>query len=71
MILPGGAPLICEQAMYAPNAPRSLISYRDLRANDIHDSIVVENDEEVLKLRRGPPPHTQPPSKGEGEAGED
>ena len=54
VILPGGAPLICERAMYAPDAPRSLISYRDLRANDIHVSTAVENDEEVLELRRGP-----------------
>jgi peptide/histidine transporter 3/4 len=54
VILPGGAPLICERAMYAPDAPRSLISYRDLRANDIHVSTAVENDEEVLELWRGP-----------------
>ena len=54
VILPGGAPFICERAMYAPDAPRSLISYRDLRANDIHVSTAVENDEEVLELRRGP-----------------
>ena len=40
--------------MYAPDAPRSLINYRDLRANDIHVSTAVENDEEVLELRRGP-----------------
>ena len=54
MILPGGAPLICERAMYVPDAPRSLISYCDLRANDIHVSTAVENDEEVLELRQGP-----------------
>ena len=40
--------------MYAPDAPRSLISYRDLRVNDIYVSTAVENDEEVLELRRGP-----------------
>ena len=40
--------------MYAPDAPRSLINYRDLRANDIHVSTAVENDEEVLELWRGP-----------------
>ena len=49
-----GSPLICERAMYAPDAPWSLINYRDLRANDIHVSTAVENDEEVLELRRGP-----------------
>ena len=31
-----------------------MISYRDLRANDIHVFIAVENDEEVLELKRGP-----------------
>ena len=49
-----GSPLICERAIYAPDSPRSLISYHDLRANDIHVSTAVENDEEVLELRRGP-----------------
>ena len=53
LVLPGGAPLTCERAMYAPDAPRSLISYRDLRANHIHVSTAMENDEEVLELRRG------------------
>ena len=40
--------------MYAPDAPRSLINYRDLWANNIHVSTAVENNEEVLELRRGP-----------------
>ena len=53
VILPGGFPLICENAMYAPDAPRSLISYRDLRARKIHVSIAMGNDEEVLELRQG------------------
>ena len=53
VILPGGFPLNCERAMYAPDAPRSLISYRDLRARNIHVSTAVENDEEVLELRQG------------------
>lgn len=30
------------------------INYRDLRPNDIHVSTTVENEEEVLELRRGP-----------------
>jgi hypothetical protein len=37
-----------------PGNPRSMINYSDLRANDIHISTVVEDDEEVLELRRGP-----------------
>ena len=53
VLLPGGFPLNCERAMYAPDAPRSLINYRDLRARNIHVSIAVENDEEVLEPRQG------------------
>ena len=53
MLLSRGFPLNCERAMYAPDAPRSLISYRDLRAKNIHVSTAVENDEEVLELRQG------------------
>ena len=52
--MPEGTPLICEKAMYGPDAPRSLINYRDLGANGIHVSTAVENDEEVIELRRGP-----------------
>ena len=40
--------------MYAPDVPRSLISYRDLRARNIYVSTAMENDEEVLKLKQGP-----------------
>ena len=53
VVLPGGFPLTCANAMYAPDAPRSLISYRDLRARKIHVSTAMENDEEVLELRQG------------------
>ena len=53
VLLPGGTPILCERAMYSPNAPRSLISYRDLRANGIHITTAQVNGEEVLKLRRG------------------
>ena len=38
----------------APDAYRSMITYRDLRAIDIHIFIAVENDEEILELRRRP-----------------
>lgn len=50
MILPGGIALNCEREMYAPHAPFSLISYMDLRARNIHVSIAMKNDEEVLEL---------------------
>ena len=55
IVLPGGFPLRCERAMYAPAAPRSLISYRDLRANGIHASTRdgEVDDDEALELRKG------------------
>lgn len=53
IVLPAGFPLRCRKAMFAPNAPRSLISYRDMRANGFHVSTALENDEEVLELRQG------------------
>ena len=51
VILPGGFPLQCKKTIYALDAPRSLISYRDLRARNIHVSTAVVNDEEVIELR--------------------
>ena len=53
VILPGGFPLNCPRTMYAPDAPRSLISYKNLRARNIHVSTVVENYEDVLELKQG------------------
>ena len=53
VIQPGGHTLICAGAMFAPEAPRSLINYKDLRANDIHISTVMDRGEEALELRRG------------------
>lgn len=50
MVLHRGPPFIHDRAVYAPDAPRSLISYRDLGANGIYVSVAVENDEEVLEL---------------------
>ena len=42
--------------MYALDVPRSMISYRDLRANGIHISTVIEKNEEALKLWQGQRP---------------
>ena len=53
MLFPGNHPIICKEAIYAPDAPRSLISYRDLRANEIHVYTLIENDEETLVLSKG------------------
>ena len=53
MVLPGGFPLNCEKSIYAPDASRSLISYRDMRARNVHVSTAVVNDEEVLELKQG------------------
>ena len=39
--------------MYAPNAPRSLMSYHNLRANGIHITTTQVSDEEVPELKHG------------------
>lgn len=48
--LPGGRMIRCDQAMYAPTAPRSLISFKDLRRNGIHLSTSDVQGDEVLEL---------------------
>ena len=52
-MLPGGSRIHCKKAMYAPEAPRSLISYRDLRANGIHAQTCVKDSQEALQLWKG------------------
>ena len=52
IVLPGGATLQINNAMYAPAASRSLISFKDLRANGIHTTTVVKNNREALELQR-------------------
>ena len=42
--------LVC--AMYAPVAPRNLISYKDLRAQDVHLTTEGVKGEEAIELRR-------------------
>ena len=39
--------------MYAPTAHRSLISFKELRANGIHTTTVMKNNQEALELRQG------------------
>ena len=39
--------------MYVSTTPRSLISYKDLRANNIHISTTVESSAEILELQQG------------------
>lgn len=52
VMIPGGHTLTCRRAMYAPSAPRSLISFGDLHANGIHITTALDDDEETLQLRR-------------------
>jgi len=54
VVLPRGFPLNCEKAIYAPDTPRSLISFRDLRARNIHAYTTMQGDEKVIELRQGP-----------------
>ena len=50
IVLPGGATLLIANAMFAPSASRSLISFKDLRANGIHTTTIVKNNKEALLL---------------------
>ena len=52
IVLPGGATLLIANAMFAPSASRSLISFKDLRANGIHTMTIVKNNKEALLLQR-------------------
>jgi hypothetical protein len=51
--LPGGATLVCFNAMFAPEAHRSLINFRNLRAHGIHALTAIKDGEEILKLMQG------------------
>ena len=53
IVLPGGATLQMDNAMYAPDAHRSLISFKDLRANGIYTTTSVVKEKEALVLQRG------------------
>src|SRR5450759_2972617 len=53
VMLPGGATLVCTHAMFAPDAQRSLISFRDLRSHGIHALTAIREGEETLELRQG------------------
>ena len=52
IVLPGGATLLIANAMFAPSASRSLISFKDLRANGIHTTTIVKNNKEALLLQQ-------------------
>ena len=53
IVLPGGTTFEIENAMYAPDAHRSLISFKDLRVNGIHTTTSVIKEKEALVLQRG------------------
>ena len=52
IVLPGGATLLIANAMFAPSASRSLISFKDMQANDIHTTTIVKINKEALLLQR-------------------
>ena len=52
LLLPSGTSFTLPQAMYAPAASRNLISYRDLRAQDVHLTTKSVKGEEAIALRR-------------------
>ena len=52
VLLLGNFSINCREAIYAPDDPRNMISYRDLRANQIHISTALEKGKEPLELRQ-------------------
>ena len=54
IVLLGGLPLNCKKTMYAPDTPRCLISYRDLRARNSYACTMMHDSEEVIEFRQGP-----------------
>ena len=48
VILPEGNTITCMRAMFSPSAPRSLISYRDIRTNGFHLSTKILDRREAL-----------------------
>jgi transposase InsO family protein len=53
IVLFGGTTLTIDNAMLAPSAYRSLISFKDLRVHGIHTSTVMKSGKEALELRQG------------------
>ena len=53
VVLPRGATLVCNHAMYAPDAHRSLINFWDLRSHGIHVMTALRDAEEILELWQG------------------
>ena len=51
LILLGGFLLSTRNAMLAPTAPRSLLSYRDLQAQGIHLTTMVVDGDEAIEFR--------------------
>ena len=47
-MLPNGTTLNVVDALYAPKSPRTLLSFKDIRANGFHLDTYVENWEEYL-----------------------
>ena len=52
LLLPRDTSLTLARAIYAPAAPRNLISYKDLRAQGIHLTTELVQGEEAIELRR-------------------
>ena len=53
IVFPEGPTFVCNHAMYALSAHRSLISYQDLLGNGIHIFTALRTNEQVLELMEG------------------
>lgn len=50
VILPQGTIIDIQSAIFAPKAMRNLLSFRDIRANDLHIHTGISNEREVLHI---------------------
>lgn len=50
LILPNGTEIHIKAAIYAPRATRSLLSFKDIRTNDLHIQTNIHDSEEVLQI---------------------
>lgn len=50
VILPRGTAIKIKSAIFAPSATRNLISFQDIRANNLHIHTSLSNKREVLQI---------------------
>lgn len=57
--LPHGTRIQVKSAIFAPQATRILLSFGDIRANNLHITTGIEDGREVLHITSGEPPNME------------